>query len=684
MAATEKQKAEPVTRVSADIVAEQIEKLKDVFPEAVSEGKADFDKLRAALGEAVDGRQERYSFTWAGKRDAIQMLQVPSRATLVPVPDESVNFNDTGHIFIEGENLEVLKLLYKSYFGRVKMIYIDPPYNTGNDFIYPDNFTDPLDYYLKLTGQKDASGNLLTTNPETSGRYHSAWLLMMYPRLFFARQLLQDDGVIFVSIDDHEVHNLRALMNEIFGEENFVAQFVWNTEGHTDNQYHVKVNHEYICVYAKSVHSSLGHVVDPNTREESNLWKGFAENSITKNGSGNPPSEVELPKGFPIGTQESICLDSNTPSDEFFEQVKRIGYITRQMTKQFNVTYPIRMDRMNASKGRLLNPCRVFSGWANVEKLCTFIAGGCEPIDEGDSNTLSFSLSPRGVIYYRREREKARNIMSVLRSMGTTEQMRSELERMGIPYQYPKPKELIAYLIRVGTETGGIVMDFFGGSCTTAHSVLELLKEWEGPPLRFFIVQLPEPLDPSKPDQRPGYDFCTESGLPPNIAEIGKERIRRVVNKLKKDEEGKLALNNRESPEDLGFRVFKLTESNYRLWQGTEEVEPETYAKQMAMHADPLVDGWKVEDVIWEVVLKEGFGLGSQIECLAEVKDCAIYRVTDPDRGQSFTISLDDKVELDALKPLGLSSEDLFICRDSAITDEAAANLALQCRLKTI
>jgi adenine-specific DNA-methyltransferase len=254
-----KQKAEPVARDSANIVADLTERLKEVFLEAVSEGKVDFERLRTVLGDAVDTRQERYSFTWAGKRDAIQMLQVPSRATMVPLPEESVNFEDTGHIFIEGENLEVLKLLYKSYFSRVKMIYIDPPYNTGNDFIYPDNFADPLDYYLKLAGQKDSEGNLLTTNPETSGRYQSAWLSMMYPRLFLARQLLSEEGIVFVSIDDHEVHNLRLLMNEVFGEENFMAQLVWKSRQFPDARAvtRVSTDHEYIVIYARHSATSL-------------------------------------------------------------------------------------------------------------------------------------------------------------------------------------------------------------------------------------------------------------------------------------------------------------------------------------------------------------------------------------------------------------------------------------------
>ena len=250
---------EKIGGASPDLVKEHIEALKALFPEAVCEGKVDFEKLKATLGEELDERRERYSFSWAGKQNAIRLLQTPSRATLVPAPEESVDFDTTGNLFIEGDNLEVLKLLYKPYFGRVKMIYIDPPYNTGNDFIYPDNFADPLDTYLKLTGQKDSEGNLLTSNPETSGRYHSAWLSMMYPRLFLARQLLREDGVIFVSIDDHEVHNLRMLLNEVFGEENFIVEIIWKSRKQVDNRTvtGASIDHEYLLCFGRSPSGSL-------------------------------------------------------------------------------------------------------------------------------------------------------------------------------------------------------------------------------------------------------------------------------------------------------------------------------------------------------------------------------------------------------------------------------------------
>jgi len=469
---------------TVNIVEENIERLRELFPDAFTESsvggeprfKVDLDALREILGDYVEDQQERYSFTWNGKARARRIAQTPSTGTLRPSPEESVNWDTTQNLFIEGDNLEVLKLFQKSYHKRIKMIYIDPPYNTGNELIYPDRFGDNLDTYLRYSGQIDDEGLRLSPNTETSGRYHTNWLNMMLPRLKLARNLLRDDGLLFISIDEHEASSLRKLCDEVFGEENLVAQFVWNTEGHTDNQYDVKVNHEYVCLYAKSSQASLGHVVDPNTRSESNLWKGFAENSITKNGSGNPPSEITLPARFPVAT-DSLDLPANKPQDPFFEKVRDTGYITRQMTKDFGVSYPIRLDSMVASGRELARPCRVYSGWANADKLRAFIDGGCTPIDEGNGNTLRFYLSEKGVIYYRRDREKARNILSVLRNMGTTEQMRSELERMGIPFQYPKPKELISYLIRIGADTEGLVLDFFSGSCTTAQALLELGRD---------------------------------------------------------------------------------------------------------------------------------------------------------------------------------------------------------------
>ena len=635
MAGTQGQKGQPVARESADIIADLTERLKDVFPEAVSEGKIDFDKLRATLDDVVDTRQERYSFTWAGKRDAIQMLQVPSRAALVPATEESVNFEGTGHIFIEGENLEVLKLLYRSYFGRVKMVYIDPPYNTGNDFIFPDNFADPLDYYLKLTGQKDASGNLLTTNPETSGRYHSAWLSMMYPRLFIARQLLNEDGVVFVSIDNTELANLRLMMNEVFGEENFLGSVVRATGTTTGQDSRgFGSSFDYLLVYSKSVGYEVG--------------------------------------GIPLSSEDALRFSEEDERGKYsILQLRKTGSADRREDRPamyYPVTAPDNTLVYPFGPGGYESRWRVgpktYQKWVE-EKLIHWKKRSKEESEEWVPY----------VKYYLEGREKRPSPLwtDIDGNKKATLEIKSLLgEKV---FDNPKPTALIRRILQVSTEpdTDDIVLDFFAGSCTTAHAVLQLNREDQGS-RRFLMIQLPEPTPEGSPARAAGFN---------TISDIGKERIRRVIKRLG-DEEDKLAVQNRGTQEDLGFKVFKLRESNFRLWQGTDKPEAEAYARQMALHADPLVDGWKVEDVVWEVAVKEGFGLGSQIERLEKVKERRIYRVTDPDRKQSFCICLEDKVELDAVKPLGLSSADLFICRDSAITDETAANLALQCRLKTI
>jgi len=268
-----KAKVEHVAGTSGDVLEVQIARLRSLFPDAFVEGKIDFDKLRTTLGASAESGPGRFNFSWAGKDDAIALLQTPSQATLIPCPAESINFENTSNAFIEGDNLEVLKLLFKPYFGRVKLIYIDPPYNTGQDFVYPDNYADPLKAYLQFTGQVDTEGNLLTSNPETSGRYHSAWLSMMYPRLFLGRQLLSDDGLIFVSVDDHEMHHLRILMNEIFGEENRVECFIWKKSygGGAKEKYAV-TQREYVLLYAKDLASIEDLWLPPDAAAEARYY----------------------------------------------------------------------------------------------------------------------------------------------------------------------------------------------------------------------------------------------------------------------------------------------------------------------------------------------------------------------------------------------------------------------------
>ena len=609
----------PVEQTSADILTEQIERLKDLFPEAVTEGKVDFEKLKKTLGEIVDDRPERYSFTWAGKRDAIRLLQVPSRATLKPCPEESVDWETTKNLFIEGENLEVLKLLYKSYAGRVKMIYIDPPYNTGNDFIYPDNFADPLNTYLKLTGQKDAEGNLLTSNPETSGRYHSAWLSMMYPRLFVARRLLHDKGVIFVSIDDTEVANFRLLMNEVFGEDAFIAQFIWKSRQNKDNRNitRASIDHEYVLCYGKRVRGS----------------ERTAEYSNPDNDPRGPWTSANMVGILPEDQRPNCHYDLIDPKTSIKYGKPPLGWrydknTMDRLIKEKKILWPSSPDgrpRRKLFSSELKNE---FTGYSSIIGEDIYTRHGTQEINE----------------------------LFGARIM-----------------DFPKPSAMIRELTEQGCDDEeGIVLDFFAGSCPTAQAVMELNRADAGK-RKYIMVQLPEPTNESSISRKVGFH---------TIAEIGKDRVRRAIKKLKEENDSKLKFEN--TSEDLGFRVFKLDESNYRQWRGVEEKDVEKYADEMDLFTDPLLSGWKPEDVVWEVALKEGYGLSSTVEEVKGVKGNHVWQVADPDRDQSFHVCLDNDLKAATVKALKLGRDDLFVCRDAALTDEQAANLALQCKLKTI
>lgn len=618
MATSQRPKIEHVGATSGDVLEAQVARLRELFPEVFVEGKIDFEKLKITLGAAAESGPGRFHFSWAGKDDAISLLQTPSAGTLVPFPEESINFETTGNVFIEGDNLEVLKLLFKPYFGRVKLIYIDPPYNTGQDFVYPDNYSDPLKTYLQITGQADAEGNLLTSNPETSGRYHSTWLSMMYPRLFLARQLLREDGVIFVSIDDHEVHHLRLLMNETFGEENFVACFVWKRRQVSDNRNldNVSTDHEYIVAYSRGDGTLLGTAKD-----------------LTK--YDNPDND-----------SRGSWMSDNLTGLANSEQRPNLHY-----------------DLVNPETGQSYPPL-ASRGWAYDKKaMAKLIAEG----------RILWPTKPDGRPRLKRFLNEIRSQFtgfSSIQDFGyTTDGTRTIEELFGEKViQFPKPVAVPRKLAEQTTSPleSDIVLDFFAGSCTTAQAVLEM-NHADGGNRRFICVQLPEPTD--------NKTFST-------IAEIGKERIRRVIGRLAKEVQP--SLGEREAREDLGFKVFKLSKPNIQQWPEGEDRDPEAYAQKLALFSDPLVAGWSAASVIWEVALREGFGLNTHFASRDLVNGNKIYDVKDEDTGQKLMICLDDKIPIDLSKHCELKLDDLFICRDVALDDSAAANLALQCRLKTI
>lgn len=612
--------AEKVEQSTPSALDERLDDLKKMFPEFFTEGKLDVLKLKELFEEDIEENAERYRFTWAGKRDAIQLLQTPTRATLTPCPDESIDFDATGNIFIEGDNLEVLKLLYKPYFGKVKAVYIDPPYNRGGDYVYNDNYTDPLDTYLRLTTQKDEEGNRLTSNVEKSGRYHSSWLSMMYPRLFLARQLLRKDGMIFVSIDDYEIHNLRMLMNEVFGEENMFQQVIWQRHaGGGNNAKHFAVDHEYILVYAKNkqyIPTLKLPLSDKQKAEytEKDEWCStlgpYKVRSFPQNRPANPRPglqyHIELPDGTKVFDQwkwqESRFLEAKAHNKMVFTKDKngkwRVGY-----KKYLNES-----DRLPRS---LLT--QVERNVEGKKQLSTVL---------GESNILN----------------------------------------------NPKPVGLIKHLLEFSTDPDSLVVDFFAGSCTTAQAVLELNRADNGN-RKFIVVQLPEPTPEKSIARKAGYE---------TISDIGKTRIQRLLNKMR-------AGNLFRESEDLGVKIFKLTESNYRQWNGVEESNAESYANQLRLFSgNPLISEWSPENVIYEVAVKEGYQLDCRINQFETIEQNTVFQVVSSDKEQTFYICLDSELFQDEIDKLKLTHDDLFVCLDKALDDTQAANLALQCRLKTI
>ncbi|MFN2099620.1 site-specific DNA-methyltransferase [Altererythrobacter sp. MF3-039] len=619
------EKPEPFDLNSDDVAARKRADLKRLFPEVFDENKIDLDQLCRVMGDWIDEGSERFGLTWPGKAACMKVIQAPATGALRPDREESVNFDDSENVFVEGDNLEVLKLLQKAYFGKIKMIYIDPPYNTGREFIYPDKYAENLDTYLKYSGQADEEGQRFSTNSEHSGRFHSRWLNMLYPRLYLAKNLLSEDGFIFVSIDDNELHHLLSIMNLIYGEENHIATLVWHSEGHTDNQYDVKVTHEYVVVYAKSADlCEFQYVVDPNTRSESNVWKGIAINSITKNGKANPPSEVTLPADFPCEVPE-VDLAADKLPQAFWNEVSETGYITREITKKYGVSYPIHMDDLHIAESKLTSPVRVFSGWANKNKLEAFIKGGCVPLDD-EGSELTFYLSKKGVIYYRRDRGKSRNIVSVLQKMGTTEQASSALEKLGINYDYPKPVSLLSYLISMVTQPGDYVLDFFAGSGATGDAVLELSAGGEKA-RKFILVQLPEKI---------------EGGRHETISALARARLRE---------------NFEERAPAEGMRAFCLGPSVFKEWRVDSTIGASDLLSRIAAHAVSAKDASN-EEVLFELLLKDGFELTTKIES-KNIEGATVFSVAEG----ALIICLERKLTKDIIDALADLAEETDAAR---------------------
>jgi adenine-specific DNA-methyltransferase len=547
---------------------EKLRQLKAILPEAFVEGKIDWEKLKATLGEDVNFSNERYVLNWAGKSDAFKVLQIASTKTLAPAKDESVNFDETQNIFIEGENLEVLKVLQKSYFGKVKMIYIDPPYNTGNDsFIYPDNFSESKEEYQKRVGDKDEDGymikdGLFQKNSKENGQYHSSWLSMMYPRLFLAKNLLRQDGMIFVSIDDNEIHNLRLLMNEVFGEENFVENIIWKKRygGGAKEKFLVSV-HEYIVCYAKNI-DVLSPLFIPQSQESIDRYYTQTDDNFDKRGS-----------------YRTHPLEA-----------------TKSMGDRPNLLFPI-----ISPDGIPIMPKRQWL-WSKDRVAEELKKGAIAFIKDKDGNwsvhSKQYLKDDTGNI----RQSKAFSIIDdVFTQHGTNEII--DLFGKAQTFSFPKPSKLIHPLLNLGTTSEDeIILDFFAGSGTTAHAVMDLNKK-DGGCRKFILVQLPEHCDEKSEAYKSGYK---------TIADIAKERIRRVIQKINKEINGKIDFEN--CKQDFGFKVFILADSNFKQWRGDLCKDAESLEKQMKLFVNPVSETATAENMVYELLLKSGKDINSKLE----------------------------------------------------------------------
>jgi len=489
---------------SLNITEERKSQLKQIFPEIFTENKIDFDKLRMALGDEIEESQERYEMNWAGKKDAFKQVQIPSKGTLRPCKEESVNFDNTENLYIEGDNLEVLKLLQKSYYGKIKMIYIDPPYNTGNDFVYKDNFKDNLQNYLELTGQVDGEGKRISANQETAGRYHSNWLNMMYPRLFLARNLLKDDGVIFISIDENEVENLKKICNEVFGEDNFIANVIWNRKRGRDNSAKwFSKSHEYLLVISKNKDWFNTNYLELD--EE------------TKKAYKNPDKDIRgnyrMLACWARGTQGGVKYDFTTKDGKYFAE--RLWLFSKDNL--------MKMDNENKLILRGDNIYRKLFIYENKGKIP-------ETLWDNVSNAANAS---------------------------------DEIKKLfdKIVFDTPKPTPYILEMLKIATKKNDIILDFFSGSCTTANAVMQLNAE-DGGNRKHIMVQLPELTDEKSEAYKAGYKNICEIGKE-RIRRAGKK----IIEELKeKNKQLKLGEEPKNIKLDTGFKVLKLDTSNFKEW----------------------------------------------------------------------------------------------------------------------
>lgn len=633
---------------SHDVGEVRREELVRLFPEVRTEGgRVDFERLRLALGEAVDVGRERYGMVWPGKADCFRTIQTPSVGTLRPCPSESVAFETTENLIIEGDNLEVLKLLQKSYLGRVKMIYIDPPYNTGNDFIYPDDYNESLRTYLEYTGQVDAEGRKFGTNTDADGRFHSKWLNMMYPRLYLARNLLREDGVIFISIDDKELHSLLRLCDEIFGEENRVGVISWKNV--TDNNPTlITPDNEFIVCYARSRESL--------PRSWTSRFSAAKDLLL---------AEYERLKGedFPLALiQERIreFIADNEESVGFLSRYKHVddgGIYTGSESVHNPRPGGYDFDVLHPQTGRAMR--KPANGYRFPE--ATFR-------DMEASGIILYGPDEARIVkikkYLSDYEDALRSVITLDGRLGSYE-LKRLFPAAGSVFTNPKPSELIESLISFAGTPDAVVLDFFAGSGSTGHAVLDLNRK-DGGTRRFVLVQLPEPCDVGSAASKAGLS---------TIAEITKERLRRVLGSLGPENggaQGELFVGNGEKRvPDRGFRVFKLAESNFTPWEADGPQDAAGLARQLELHVDHIRDGRTPEDLLYEILLKSGYPLTAPVEELV-LASKTVHSVA----GGLLFICLERDLTLELIRAMAAKKPERVVCLDEGFAgnDQLKAN----------
>ena len=571
----------------------------------------------------MEDAPEAYEFNWVGKQAARAEVLKPIKKTLRPVKEDSVDWDNTQNLYIEGDNLEVLKLLQKSYLGKVKMIYIDPPYNTGKDFIYHDDFAMSVDEYAEASDSVDELGNKYIKNMDSNGRFHSDWCSMIYSRLMAARTLLSEDGVIFISIGEKESANLAKIADEIFGTSNRLAFFCWRTDGNFDNQARIKNCHEYIYLYAKNeTQILLPKAIDPNIPKDSKIFKQEIRNTIIKNGPKNPVCDVVIPIGFPCGIENFVI-------------------------KKDSVVWPKYSDDVIIENFKTTNKVVASTGWASRAQLVEFIENDYNPVVDTKGQSTVFVLTKTGAIETIKKRGEVSHVISFLNGMGGTQKATADMGELGNYFDYPKPVVLMKYLSKMYSEKDDIVLDFFSGSATTAHAVMQLNAE-DGGNRKFIMVQIPEETPEDSEARKAGYN---------TIPEIAKERIRRAGKKIK--EESPLTTADL----DTGFRVFRLDEGNY---EDVKRSPKEFKQDQLDLFLNNIKADRNDLDLLFGCMLDWGVQLS--LPMTQEVVDGkTIYTVNDGDLVACFA----ENVSEDVVKAMAEKMPLRVIFRDSCFAQDA-------------